>query len=204
MITRPFATSPADARSEEARLYPLRDAYLFETLGQVEATWGDPTTPNPPYGAVFTYSVGQPPAGDSRLVLTITDDAGKQIRRIDLSKDTGVHRIAWDLHGEAPNASGGGRGGRGGAGSDSPDAPASRWPWTSERSAGHTWKISCDDRKNDWRHGHPDRSAAVVCGGAAAKLAGRPRHGDAQDYPVTRIVMRSFTAPFAFAPSSSI
>ena len=115
----------ADALSEEARLYPLRDAYLFETLGQVEATWGDPTTPNPPYGAVFTYSVGQPPAGDSRLVLTIADDAGKQIRRLDLSKDTGVHRIAWDLHGEAPNASGAGRGGRGGAASDSPDAPAS-------------------------------------------------------------------------------
>jgi hypothetical protein len=73
---------------------------------------------------VFTYSVGQRPAGDSRLVLTITDDAGKQIRRLDLSKDTGVHRIAWDLHGQAPNASGGGRGGRGGTTSDSPDAPA--------------------------------------------------------------------------------
>ena len=110
-----------------------------------------------------------------------------------------MHRIAWDLRGEAPNASGGGRGGRGGAGSDSPDARGIWWPWTSERSAGHTWQISCDDRKNDWRYRHPDRPAPVVCGGAAAKLAGRPRHGDAQDYPVTRIVMRSLTAPFAFA-----
>jgi photosystem II stability/assembly factor-like uncharacterized protein len=104
--------------SEEAKLYPLRDAYLFETRAQVEATWGDPTTANPPYGAVFTYSVGQPPAGDARLVLTISDGAGKQVRRLELSKDAGVHRIAWDLRGEAPNTSSGERGGRGAAGAD--------------------------------------------------------------------------------------
>jgi photosystem II stability/assembly factor-like uncharacterized protein len=100
--------------AEEARLYPLRDAYQFDTLGQVEASWGDPTTPNPPYGALFTYSVGQPPSGDTRLALTITDDAGKQVRRLDLPKDPGVHRIAWDLRGEPPAAPPGGRG-RGGA-----------------------------------------------------------------------------------------
>ena len=108
----------AASLAEEARLYPLRDAYQFDTLGQVEASWGDPTTPNPPYGALFTYSVGQPSSGDTRLVLTITDDAGKQVRRLDLSKDPGVHRIAWDLRGEPPAAPGGTRG-RGGA-----DAPA--------------------------------------------------------------------------------
>jgi hypothetical protein len=64
---------------------------------------------------LFTYSVGQPPAGDARLVLTISDDTGKQVRRIDLSKEPGVHRIAWDLRGEAPATQGGARGARGGA-----------------------------------------------------------------------------------------
>ena len=100
----------AASLAEEAHLYPLRDAYQFDTLGQVEASWGDPTTPNPPYGALFTYSVGQLPSGDTRLVLTITDDAGKQVRRLDLPKDPGVHRIAWDLRGEAPPAQSGARG----------------------------------------------------------------------------------------------
>jgi photosystem II stability/assembly factor-like uncharacterized protein len=103
--------------SEEAHLYPLRDASMFETLDQTTATWGDPTTPNPPYGAVFTYSVGQAPAGDARLVLTISDDTGKQVRRLDLSKDTGIHRIAWDLRGEPPAAQTG-RGGRGPGGTE--------------------------------------------------------------------------------------
>jgi len=111
--------------AEEARLYPLRDAYLFDVLGQVGATWGDPTTPNPPYGAVFTYSVGQALVGDAKLVLTIADDTGKQIRRLDLLKDAGVHRVAWDLRGETPaTPQGEGRGARGGAGGEAPPEAA--------------------------------------------------------------------------------
>jgi hypothetical protein len=102
----------ATTLSEEAHLHSLRDASMFDILDQTVATWGDPATPNPPYGALFTYSVGQPPTGDARLVLTITDDTGKQVRRLDLSKDAGVHRIAWDLRGEPP-APQTGRGGRG-------------------------------------------------------------------------------------------
>ncbi len=110
--------------AEEARLYPLRDALLFDTLGQVGATWGDPTTPNPPYGAIFTYSVGQPPSGETKLVLTIADDTGKQIRRLDLPKDAGVHRVAWDLRGETPPPQGNGRGARGGGGAEAPPEAA--------------------------------------------------------------------------------
>jgi photosystem II stability/assembly factor-like uncharacterized protein len=104
------------ALSEEARLFPLRDAYKFDIMAMVDAVWGDPTTPNPPYGALLTYSVGQPPGADAKLVLTITDDTGKQVRRIDLAKEPGVHRIAWDLRGDAPAATGGARG----AGGDTP------------------------------------------------------------------------------------
>ena len=106
--------------AEEARLYPLRDAPLYDVLGQVGATWGDPTTPNPPYGAIFTYSVGQPPSGDAKLVLTIADDTGKQIRRLDVPKDAGVHRVAWDLRGEMPPPAAGARGAQGGAGGEAP------------------------------------------------------------------------------------
>jgi photosystem II stability/assembly factor-like uncharacterized protein len=108
--------------SEEGHLYSLRDAYMFDTLDQTAATWGDPTTPNPPYGALFTYSVGQPPAGDARLVLTINDETGKQVRRLDLSKEAGVHRVAWDLRGEPP-APQAGRSGRGTTGDAQEAAP---------------------------------------------------------------------------------
>ena len=107
------------ALGEDARLFPLRDASMFDTLGQVQATWGDPATPNPPYGAIFTYSVGQVPAAGTTLVLTIADDTGKHVRRIELAREPGLHRVAWDLRGDIPTA-GGARGGRAGAGGDAP------------------------------------------------------------------------------------
>ncbi len=115
----------------DARLFRLRDAYLFDELGQVRATWGDPVTPNPPFGAVFTYSAGRQPAGDAKLVLNITDEAGKPIRRLNVSKEPGVHRVAWDLRGEPPappatteaGGESGGRGGRGGGAGGDQDTP---------------------------------------------------------------------------------
>jgi photosystem II stability/assembly factor-like uncharacterized protein len=101
------------ALSEKARLYPLRDAYQFDVLGQYEATWGNTTYPNPPYGALLTYSIGQ--AGSDKLAIQIADEQGAQVRRIELSGDQvtpGVHRLAWDLRRDAPAAPQGGRGGQ--------------------------------------------------------------------------------------------
>jgi hypothetical protein len=103
--------------TEEARLLPLRDTYLFEELGQQQAAWGNETTPNPPVGAVFTYAVGKAPEGDAKLVLTITDDAGRQVRRLEVPKTTGLNRATWNLRGDPASAEGGrGGGGRGAAG----------------------------------------------------------------------------------------
>ncbi len=119
--------------AERAHLYPLRDAYQFNELGQMEATWGNTTYPNPPNGALLTYSIGGAPAGDAKFALNIADAEGKQIRRLDLCGDEtapGLHRIAWDLRAEAAGApsrcnaqgrggfgGGGGFGGRGGGAS---------------------------------------------------------------------------------------
>ena len=105
------------ALGERARLYPLRDAYQFNELGQYEASWGNTTYPNPPYGAVLTYSIGQ--ASDAKMAIEIADDQGQRVRRIELSGDAvtpGVHRTAWDLRRDPPAGAAGGRGGQGGGG----------------------------------------------------------------------------------------
>ena len=113
------------AFSGAGTLLPLRDALLFEELGQQEAAWGNVTTPNPPVGAVFTYVAGQLPEGDARLVLTIADDSGRQVRRLELAKERGLNRVTWNLRGELPNEEGrGGRGGGGGGGAEEQPAGA--------------------------------------------------------------------------------
>ena len=96
----------------------MRDAYLYTQLGMAPAGTagigslsGNTTVPNPPSGAVFTYNVAQALPADAKLVLTITDDSGRQVRRMEVEKGPGLRRVAWDLRGDPPSAAqGGGRG----------------------------------------------------------------------------------------------
>jgi hypothetical protein len=113
----------ADALAQEARLFPLRDAYLFTPRGSAPAgsagigtLSGNTTFDNPPTGAVFTYSVGREIPGDAKLVLTITNEQGRQVRRLDVDKALGLRRVVWNLRGDAPAAGAGGQGGGRGQG----------------------------------------------------------------------------------------
>jgi len=126
----PLRELSPQALADDAHLFALRDAYLFNLLGQQPAgaagigtMAGNWTTPNPPYGAVFTFNLRADPPGESKLVMTITDDAGKQVRRFDVEKGTGLRRVAWNLRADPPppvegRGGGPGRGaaGAGGAG----------------------------------------------------------------------------------------
>lgn len=93
----------------EAALFPLRQAYLYHEATYVRAA-GNYTKPNPAYGAVFTYYLRDalPRAGDSGIVLVVTDEAGRTLREINGSGNPGFHRIAWDLREQSPGTSGAG------------------------------------------------------------------------------------------------
>ncbi|MBA3888237.1 MAG: hypothetical protein H0X67_21310, partial [Acidobacteria bacterium] len=113
----PLREITPQALAEETRLFPLRDAYLFNMvtiapagtagIGPLSGNW---TAPNPPSGAVFTYNVAKAPGTGEKFVLTITDDAGRQIRRMDLEGEPGLRRVEWNLRAD-PAAGAGGRGG---------------------------------------------------------------------------------------------
>ena len=128
----PLRHVTAATLGERARLYPLRDAYLYNELGQYEASWGNTTYRNPPFGALLTYSIGQGAGGD-KLVMRISDAEGQRVRQIDLGAEDvtpGLHRLAWDLRRDPPaGAAQGGRGGGGGGGrgGGSPLVPAARY-----------------------------------------------------------------------------
>ncbi|HET9262405.1 MAG TPA: hypothetical protein VFO14_05135 [Vicinamibacterales bacterium] len=150
-VTSGTLTSPA-------ALLPLRPAYQYNQLNQQRAVWGNATTPNPPYGAVFTYYVGEAPV-DATLAITIADDAGRQVRRFEVPKEPGIQRAAWNLTAEPPRETeetpqgragqagrggdqagrGGGRGsGRGGT-PQGPPVPPGRYRATLGRHAGETF-----------------------------------------------------------------
>ncbi len=110
--------------AEDARLYPLRHAYSFNNSGLgpagsagIGALSGNYQVQNPPSGAVFTYHVRQAMPADTRLVLTIENQTGQQVRRCELDKATGLRRVAWNLVSDTPPPGRGGAAGRaGGAG----------------------------------------------------------------------------------------
>jgi hypothetical protein len=142
----PLREIAPQALAADASLYPLRDAYIYNQVGMappgtagIGAMSGNWIAPNPPYGAVFTYSVNANIPEAEKLVLTISDDTGRQIRRLDLDKSSGLRRIAWNLRGEAPVTPAGGQqgfgGGRGGANQGPVVAPG-RYRATINRVAG--------------------------------------------------------------------
>ena len=114
----------AQALAAEAQLFPLRDAYSFTPRGMAPAgsagigtLSGNTTFDNPPAGAVFTYNVGAALPAETKLVLTISNQQGQQVRRMDVDKAQGLRRVVWNLRGDPPAAGqGGGRGQGAGAG----------------------------------------------------------------------------------------
>ena len=114
-----------DALNKEAALFPVgRPARSYDEIGYYRAEGDNVADPNPPFGALLTYFVRDAVQGDAKLVLTVTDSKGAQVRQIDAVGTPGLHRTPWDLREQAA-AGTGGRGGFGGRGGAPPaDAPA--------------------------------------------------------------------------------
>ena len=114
-------------------LFPVRSALRY-TVRATRAGGGDTefAAANPPYGAILNYYL---PAQTDDVRFEVMDAAGKVIRTIPApgsERAPGVHRIAWDLRGNAPAGSDGGRrggegrgegGGEGGGRGGSPRGP---------------------------------------------------------------------------------
>jgi photosystem II stability/assembly factor-like uncharacterized protein len=107
-----------DALAQEGALFAVgRPARAYDEIGYYRAQGDNVADPNPPFGALLTYYVRDNVQGDAKIVLTVTDAAGKQVRQLDASGQAGLHRTPWDLRETAPPAAAGAQGGgrRGGA-----------------------------------------------------------------------------------------
>lgn len=130
-----------ESLAAEAQLYPTREAHFqFTPADYEQAGWANETTPNPAVGAMLTYSLGAAPAAGTKYVITIADSTGKKIRTMDVDQTAGLHRVNWNLRGDAGaapagRAGGGGFGGRGGGG---PAVEPGRYTATLNKQVGET------------------------------------------------------------------
>ena len=132
----PLRTVSADALAADAWLFPVRPTYQYGERGYVAAAWGNETTPNPPFGAVLTYHLGDALADDPTLALVITDEAGDRVRHVELPPGRGLQRIAWDLRRDpAPPGEGESASRRGGPPRGEPVVPG-RYVVTLARTSG--------------------------------------------------------------------
>ena len=118
----PLRQISPDTFSQEAALFAVgRRAQLYDEIGYYSATGDNAGSPNPPAGALLTYYLRDDMT--EKVVLTVTDASGKQVRQMDASQTAGIHRTPWDLRETAPANPGGGGRGRGGAAAARPAGP---------------------------------------------------------------------------------
>ncbi len=117
----------AEARTKDGAVMPVRKTLAFTELSYSRAA-GQFAAPNPPAGALVTYHLRE--SVKDKLVLKMTDAAGKAVTEVNAPSAAGVHRINWDLRGAAaaPARPQGGRPAGGGEGEQPPggDEPPPR------------------------------------------------------------------------------
>ena len=88
----------------------------YDEIGYYRAQGDNIASPNPPPGALLTYYLREDlpsaaaGAAGPKMVPTIADSTGKQVRQLDASSKAGLHRTPWDLREAAPAGQPGGRG----------------------------------------------------------------------------------------------
>lgn len=88
--------------ARDAWLFAVRPALQYTEYGHIRAAWGNHTEPNPPYGALLTYWIGEEPDVSAVTFITITTEDGEHVRNIEVDGTTGIHRVAWDLRHDPP------------------------------------------------------------------------------------------------------
>jgi len=85
--------------AQKGMLFQPRDAWVYNEIGYVVSAFGNFATPNPPFGAMLHYYLSEEftRKGSDKIVLSIKNVKGEQLRQITLPATAGLHRVVWDL-----------------------------------------------------------------------------------------------------------
>ncbi len=91
--------------STEAAMLPLRKSYVYHELTGFEVAAQDFTATNPAFGAALTYYLRDDLSkDDAKIVLTVANADGKEIRKLNGPTTAGIHRVVWNLRENQPAA----------------------------------------------------------------------------------------------------
>jgi photosystem II stability/assembly factor-like uncharacterized protein len=97
----PLQRMNATVTASNAHLFAPRPTYRFRDINGNVATNDDPTAgTNPQYGAPINYWL-KSATGSAAPSITISDAAGKAVRKIDGTRQAGLNRVYWDLRNES-------------------------------------------------------------------------------------------------------
>ena len=158
-------------------LFPVATTTRWHTSRGGGYSIGAFTAPNPPNGAVITYSINRTPeqtAGPIRI--SVMDSEGHVIRRIDSRPHAGINRLVWPLNFEGPTpldftvaAEGGAseEGGGGGRGGGAPPVPPGTYridaqDTATQQTQSQTFKVEADPRMKANAAGFAAQTKAAI------------------------------------------
>jgi hypothetical protein len=87
--------------AREAALFDIRHAYVYNQLGLFEASSGEYSAGNPPFGAIVNYYLREPIAGAS-VIIVVRDGEGELVAEVEAQNQAGMQRGVWNLRGQPP------------------------------------------------------------------------------------------------------
>lgn len=112
MDVAPLQEWTTEIAGKPAHLFTVEDAYQWQFVS-TQGEDGDRVwiAPNPEYGTTISFHLGADYA-EGEVQLVIRSLSGDVIRTLDAPRTRGLHRLNWNLRGDAPEADGGNQGRR--------------------------------------------------------------------------------------------
>lgn len=95
-----------DVAEKAAHLFTVEDAYQWQFVSS-QSDDGDRvwSAPNPAYGATISYLLAGE-VGEDEIKLEVRAISGETLRTLDAPRTKGLHRVTWNLRGDAPEGDG--------------------------------------------------------------------------------------------------
>ncbi|MFC1659863.1 WD40/YVTN/BNR-like repeat-containing protein [Gemmatimonadota bacterium] len=99
----PLRSATPELLEQEAALFDIRPAYLYNPLGYSRASSGEYAAENPPFGAIVNYYLRGPvPGADAAVILVVRDGGGDVLAEVAVANEAGVQRGIWNLRSRPP------------------------------------------------------------------------------------------------------